>query len=144
MHSQLIVATLVECHLPCHPRHHAWLLISCKMDSVQYHGCLDLRLSSPAKLEGSDTVILHVQGGSSSLARLDSSAVPGLYRKYGLEDAPQPGGQEAGAREEEGVAPEANGVDTQGGSAAFRRHLSAAERKALKKVPTFTRACSST
>lgn len=82
---------------------------------------------------------LHVQAGSISLAGLDSSAAPGLYSKYGL-DAPKPRGQEADAQEEEDVGPEVNGVDAQGGSAASRRHLSAAERKALKKVghaPTY-------
>ena len=86
-----------------------------------------------AKLHKFHVGILHLQAGSINLARLDSSAGAGLYNKYGLE-APEPRGQEGSAEEEEGVGPEANGVDAQGGSAASRRHLSAAERRALRKV----------
>ena len=35
VHSQPIVATLVEVVLPCHLRHHALLLKSCNIDNVQ-------------------------------------------------------------------------------------------------------------
>ena len=86
-----------------------------------------------AKLHKSHGGILHLQAGSTNLTRLDSSARPELYHKYGLE-APEPRGQEADAKEEEDVGPEVNGVDEQGGPAASRRHLSAAERRALRKV----------
>ena len=86
-----------------------------------------------AKLHKSHGGILHLQAGSINLARLDSSAGAGLYDKYGLE-APEPRGQEADTKEEEDMGPEVNGVDAQGGSAASRRHLSAAERRALRKV----------
>ena len=77
-----------------------------------------------------------LQAASSNVGRQDSRA-PGQYSKYGL-DAPgsASAGQEAAAEGEEGdLAPgEANGVDEQGDSGAPRRHLSAAERKVLRKV----------
>lgn len=77
-----------------------------------------------------------LQAASSNLGRQDSRAA-GQYSKYGL-DAPgsASAGQEADAEDEEGelALGEANGVDEQGGNGAPRRHLSAAERKALKKV----------
>ena len=77
-----------------------------------------------------------LQAASSNLGRQDSRT-PGQYSKYGL-DAPgsASAGQEADADGEDGdLAPgEANRVDEQGDSGAARRHLSAAERKALRKV----------
>ena len=77
-----------------------------------------------------------VQAASSNLGRQDSRAPPGQYSKYGL-DAPgsASAGQEADAEGGDGdLALEANGVDEQGDNGAPRRHLSAAERKALRKV----------
>ena len=85
--------------------------------------------------EGSSFVLQAGLNGSGGTAdRQSSSAAPGQYSRYGL-DAPEAAsrGQEADAEEEDDDAPgEANGADDQGGSG--RRHLSAAERKALKTV----------
>jgi len=72
----------------------------------------------------------------SNVGRSESSKAPGQYSKYGLDD---PGNAsrvlEADAEaDEDEKAGDANGVDDQGDSGAARRHLSAAERKALKKV----------
>ena len=78
-----------------------------------------------------------LQPASSNPTRQDSSRAPGQYSKYGL-DAPgyASARQEADAEGKDGdlALDEANGVDGQGDSGASRRHMSAAERKALRKV----------
>jgi len=84
-----------------------------------------------------------LQVTSSNLGRSESSKAPGQYSKYGLDD---PGnasrGLEADAEaDEDEKAGEANGVDDQGDSGAARRHLSAAERKAIKKVRLTMQQC---
>ncbi|CAK0786952.1 hypothetical protein CVIRNUC_010166 [Coccomyxa viridis] len=73
------------------------------------------------------------QVAAQASGRPASSAAPGQYSKYGL-DAPQPAssGMEAEAEDDAVSDKEANGVGQADGSAP-RRHLSAAERKALKK-----------
>ena len=78
-----------------------------------------------------------MQVAAQASGRPASSAVPGQYSKYGL-DAPQPAssGMEAEAEDDAVGDKEANGVGQADGSAP-RRHLSAAERKALKKVAAY-------
>ena len=78
-----------------------------------------------------------LQAATSSVGRQDSSRAPGQYSKYGLE---APGSASVGQEAEGDITGddkdlgEANGMDEQGGGGVPRRHLSAAERKALRKV----------
>ena len=75
-----------------------------------------------------------MQVAAQASGRLGSSAAPRQYSKYGL-DAPQPASSGMAAEAEDTAisGEEANGVG-QADSSAPRRHLSAAERKALRKV----------
>ena len=77
---------------------------------------------------------ISMQVAAQASGRQGSSTAPGQYSKYSL-DAPQPAfSGMAGEAEDSAISDkEANGVG-QADSSAPRRHLSAAERKALRKV----------
>ena len=78
-----------------------------------------------------------MQVAAQASSRPGSSAAPGQYSKYGL-DAPQPAssGMAAEAGDSAVSDQEANGV-ARADSSAPRRRLSAAERKALRKVAAY-------